>query len=103
MDVPIIEHASGDLDTCAYGQISGADTNNGKHIAVRSGPGSSYAKIGELKSGTEIWLFDQHGEWHGIVYGVKELSCGPVKASHSINHPGNMGWVHEKRIKLIAG
>lgn len=100
---PIIEHAQEDLDTCALGEVTGLKADGDGFLAVRAGPGTQYRKLDELKNGDEVWLFDRKGQWIGIVYGVAELSCSPIRESRPVPHGGRKGWVHENWIRVIAG
>lgn len=103
LDVPVIERASDDLDTCAFGQVTGLKAGGDGFLAVRSGPDSGYPKLDELHNGDDVWLFDRQGAWIGIVYGVRELACGPISKDRSVPHNGRKGWVHENWIQVIAG
>lgn len=103
LDVPIMELASDDLDTCGYGKIAGLKLDGDGFLAVRSGPGSDYAKLDELHNDDEVWLFEQRGEWIGIVYGVSAVTCGPIEADRPVTHHGQKGWVHENWVQFIAG
>lgn len=103
LDVPVMEHASDDLDTCALGQIVGLKADGDGFLAVRSGPATSYPKLDELHNGDQVWLFDQKGEWIGIVYGVGEVSCSPISEDRPAPHHGKKGWVHENWVQVIAG
>lgn len=103
LDVPVMEHASDDLDTCALGQVTGLRADGDGFLAVRSGPASSYPKLDELENGDKVWLFDQKGKWIGIVYGTEELSCSPISQDRPVPHNGKKGWVHENWIEVIAG
>lgn len=101
--VPVMERSQGDLDTCALGSIIGLKEGGDGFLAVRSGPGTEYNKIGELNNGDRIWLFDQKGQWIGIIHHVDEVSCGPIKSDRIVPHEGRKGWVHENWVKVIAG
>jgi hypothetical protein len=103
LDVDIIERASDDLDTCAYGQVSGLKADGDGFLAVRKGPGSKHAKIDELKNGDKVWLFDTKGKWIGVVYGVQELSCSPIDADRPVQTRGKKGWVHQNWVEVLAG
>lgn len=103
LDVPVIEYAEEDLDTCGYGQVQGLKKGGDGFLAVRSGPGGKYRKLGELKNGENFWIFEQRGKWVGIVYDNPNLSCSPIKKDRPVSHKGKKGWVHQKWAKLIAG
>ena len=103
LDVPVMERANDDLDTCALGQVTGLKADGDGFLAVRSGPGSSFTKLDEVRNGDKAWLFDQKGKWIGIVYGADELSCSPISKDRTIPRKGQKGWVHENCIQIIAG
>ena len=103
LGVPVMERASDGLDTCALGQVTGLKADGDGFLAVRSGPGSGHAKLDELHNSDRVWLFDQKGEWIGIVYGVEELSCSPVETDREVKTDGKKGWVHENWIEVLAG
>ncbi|WP_420408278.1 SH3 domain-containing protein [Hoeflea sp.] len=103
LDVPVMERANEDLDTCALGQVAGLKVDGDGFLAVRSGPDSGHAKLDELSNGDRVWLFDRQGEWIGIAYGVEELSCSPVETDREVKTDGKKGWVHEKWIEVLAG
>lgn len=103
LDVPIIEHADENLDTCAYGQVIGLKSEGDNFLAVRSGPASDYTKLDELKNDDKVWMYDVQGEWFGIVYDVEAAICGPLEKDREVETDGKKGWVHSKWIEGIAG
>jgi len=104
LDVPVMERASDDLDTCALGKVAGLKAGGDGFLAVRSGPGSNYRKLEEIHNEDLVWLFDQRGEWIGIVYGIgHDMSCGAIDKDRPVPHPGKKGWVHENWIEFLAG
>lgn len=103
LDVPVIEHASDDLDTCSYGQVTGLKEDGDGFLAVRSGPGSDFTKLDELHNEDKVWLFEQTGEWIGIVYDTNELSCSPIFIDREVPYEGKKGWVHQNWIEVLAG
>lgn len=103
LDVPVIEHAEGDLDTCSYGQVSGLKAGGDGFLAVRSGPGSNYTKLDELKNNNKIWIFDQKGSWLGIVYGARNTQCNPINRDRQVRTNGKKGWVHQNWVEYLAG
>jgi len=103
LDVPVMERASDDLDTCTLGEVAGLNPKGDGFLAVRSGPKSSFRKIDEIHNGDQVWLFDRRGKWIGIVYDVQSLSCSPINTDRAVPYRGKKGWVHENWIKEIAG
>ncbi len=103
LDVPVMEISSGDLDTCAYGRVTGLKADGDGFLAVRSGPGTQYRKLDEIHNGDDVWLFDQRGKWIRIVYDTSELSCSPIAEDREVPYPGKKGWVHQNWITLLAG
>lgn len=104
LDVPVMELASDDLDTCALGKVSGLKKEGDGFLAVRSGPGSGYRKLDEIHNDDIVWLFEQKGKWIGIVYGIGyDMNCSAVDQSRPVPHHGKKGWVHENWIEFLAG
>lgn len=103
LDIEIIERADADFDTCSLGQVTGLKVNGDGFLAVRSGPSSKFQKIDELYNGNKVWLFEERKGWYGVVYGVDELSCSPIKKSRPLRKKGKKGWIYGKFVKVIAG
>ena len=103
LEIPVMEHATGDLDTCALGQVVGLRAEGDGFLAVRSGPAVEYAEIDQLHNSDKVWIFDQHEEWVGVVFDVEELSCSPIEKDRPVETDGKKGWVHENWIEVIAG
>ena len=103
LDVEIIERADADFDTCSLGQVTGLKVNGDGFLAVRSGPSSKFQKIDELYNGNKVWLFEERKGWYGVIYGVDELSCSPIKKSRPLRKKGKKGWIYGKFVKVIAG
>ncbi len=56
-----------------YGTVHGLSANYDPYkgsgfLAVRNGPGSSYAKIGELFNGYQVTINGRQGSWYQIWY-----------------------------------
>ena len=103
LEVPVMVRADGDLDTCAFGEVTGLNPKGDNFLAVRSGPGSNYAMIDKLHAKDKVWMFGLQGSWIGIVYGINELNCSPVARDHVYQGPGKKGWVHKKFLVILAG
>lgn len=63
---------------CAGSIVSGLDPNGDGFLAVRTGPGSDYRKVDELRNGDLVRTCAQSGKWVGVYYG----------------DPRRVGWVH---------
>ncbi|MES0809300.1 SH3 domain-containing protein [Roseibium sp. SCPC15] len=104
LDVPVMEIASDDLDTCALGKVAGLKKDGDGFLAVRSGPGTNFRKLDEIHNEDIVWLFEQKGNWIGIVYGVGyDMNCSAVDHDRPVPHRGKKGWVHENWIEFLAG
>lgn len=103
LDLPILEKAEEDWDTCAFAEVHGLNPNGDGFLAVRSAPGTEYREIDRVYNGDKIWVFNQVGDWLGVVYGVSEVDCSPVDKTRSIQIDGKKGWVHQNWIRIIAG
>ncbi|WP_420338322.1 SH3 domain-containing protein [Roseibium sp.] len=102
--VPVIEKSVEDWDTCGLGEVSGLKDGGDGFLAVRAGPDSKFEKLDELKNGDRVFLFDQHGDWYGILYGISELDCGPLPEARPAARKGaKPGWVHSNWVRVVAG
>jgi hypothetical protein len=81
LDVPIVGHGGdGQTADCSSRTIVvGLNPGGDGFLAVRTGPGTQYRKIDELRNGEVVYGCDARGDWIAIVY-------GPSKAKK--------GWVH---------
>ncbi|WP_018699319.1 SH3 domain-containing protein [Amorphus coralli] len=103
LDVPILERSSGDLDTCALGEVANLKPGGDGFLAVRAGPGTDHRKLDQLKNGDRVWLFDQRGDWVGVIYDVELVACGPIDKTRMPPHPGRRGWIHMNWVNILAG
>lgn len=91
--------------TCNFAKVK-AHLEQGEYVAIRSGPGIQFKKIGRLPSGRGVYICDEEGGWFKIFYSAPDGPCGPTsskgldvqktKGCHS-------GWVEEKWIDVISG
>lgn len=99
LDVPIRMPADdgqaddGQATTCASSVVAGLDPEGDGFLALRSGPGTGYAKIGELHNGDVVYPCDARGDWVGI------LLAYPGRGQK----PGPGGWVHGRWLRPQAG
>ncbi|MEM1376071.1 MAG: SH3 domain-containing protein [Pseudomonadota bacterium] len=103
LDLPVIEKTEGDLDTCALAEVRGLNPNGDGFLAVRSAPGTEYRELDRVYNGDRVWVFNQVGDWFGIVYGVDEVECGPIDVNDPVRTEGKQGWVHQNWVRIIAG
>jgi hypothetical protein len=68
-------HVVGVRPPSAYNPRTGAG-----FLAVRTGPGSNYAKIGELYAGDEVSVYDRRGSWYAVTC-MRGSACAPSGAS----------------------
>lgn len=85
VDFTILEDAQ--AAGCAGSIVSGLDPNGDGFLAVRTGPGSNYAKLDELHNGDMVRTCVGSGRWVGIYYG----------------QPRRKGWVHSNWLTEGAG
>ena len=100
---PVMIIADGDLDTCGVGKVTGLNPKGDNFLAVRAGPGAKFKLLDKIHTDDLVWMFQDKGDWIGIVYGSDDISCSPVKADKPYDGPGKQGWVFKKYITLIAG
>lgn len=68
LDVPIYEQASdGQAANCGGGTVMGLKTGGDGFLAVRTGPGADYRKIGELQNGDRVAIIEERGGWYGVI------------------------------------
>lgn len=102
LDVPVMEQrGDGQMANCTGSVVAGLDPRGDGFLAVRSGPGTQYRKIGELHNGDEVTVFDQKGDWAGIVWSEPSVTCSSTK-TRPVPYR-NKGWVHRKWLKHVAG
>jgi len=88
LDVPFSDKGGdGQAAWCASSTVTGLDPNGDGFLAVRSGPGTKYRKLDEIRNGDIVSTCDSRGSWVAIVY-------SPSKKK---------GWVIGKFLKDIAG
>lgn len=94
-----------DLDACASnGEVVGLKKGGDNFLAVRSGPGTSHAKIDELGMSDAVYICAEDGDWYGIVYG--DGDCGvtsPINPPSLYSGPCSSGWVHSRYVNVTAG
>ena len=76
VDFTILEdnHAAG----CLSSIVTGLDPSGDGFLAIRSGPGSTYQKLDEIRNGDVVRTCARSGAWVGIYYG----------------DPRRRGWAH---------
>lgn len=104
--VPIYEYGSiGDLPTCATGIVVGLKDDGDGFLAVRTGPGTQFNKIDEIKNGDLVTVYDARDGWFGVMYGGKSGDCSftGAGAKRTVNYPGNKGWIHRNWLENFSG
>ncbi|MGH1416991.1 MAG: SH3 domain-containing protein [Pelagimonas sp.] len=103
LDVIIYERGGdGQIAECAISIVDGLKEDGDNFLSVRSGPGTTFRKIDELKNGDYVFVFDDHGDWLGVIYGSgkdvlsqDEIGCGFVgEGTRPMTYPGKKGWIH---------
>ncbi len=87
---------------CKISIVDGLKEDGDNFLSVRSGPGTTFRKIDELKNGAYVFVFDDHGDWRGVIYGSgkdvlsqDEIGCGFVgEGTRPMTYPGKKGWIH---------
>ena len=101
-----------DLPACGLGMVSGLNPQGDNFLAVRSGPGTSYAQIDSLNEGDVIFLCDANGRWVSIVYQPgytlesAPSNCGatsPISPRQAYSGPCRSGWVYDGYVTFLAG
>ena len=100
LDVPIVEEGGdGQMANCASSEVAGLKP--GGTLSIRSGPGTRYRKIGELKNGEIVFVYVREGSWAGVVYRTSNVACVST-ATRPVPHD-NKGWVHTGWLRDLAG
>ena len=104
--VPIIIGGSANEDACgAVGAVAGFKSR-ASFLAVRAGPGTSFAVSDTLPVETPVFICAFQGEWLGIVYGKDLSKCAvssPKPAKLAYQGPCRSGWVYKQYIRIVAG
>ncbi|MDY8110791.1 SH3 domain-containing protein [Fulvimarina sp. 2208YS6-2-32] len=87
LDVPFVVLPDREIAGCASSVVAGLDPNGDGFLAVRTGPGTQYRKIGEVYNGEIVGTCDARGAWVAIIH-------GPSK---------KRGWVHGGWLRDLAG
>ena len=103
LEKPIMEIPEEDWDTCAFGKVANLNPDGDNFLAVRSGPSTASEMIDKIFDGEQVWIFNDEGNWIGIVYGADNIDCPPVQSPREYQGPGKKGWVFKKFIKMLAG
>ena len=99
-DVPIVEQGGdGQMANCASSKVAGLKP--GSMLSVRSGPGTQYRKIAELKAGEVVFVYAVEGSWAGVVYRTSNVTCAST-TTRPVPYD-NKGWVHTDWLKELAG
>ncbi len=94
LDVAIrIPPDDGQAAACASSRVEGLDPNGDGFLAVRTGPGTGYVRIGELREGDVVYVCDARDPWMGVLFEYPRAGL-PMPAG---------GWVHERWLKALAG
>jgi hypothetical protein len=105
-EVPVIIGGSTNEDACgAMGAVAGFKSNSSV-LAVRSGPGTSFAQTDSLPVETVVFVCDFQGDWIGIVYGKDLSTCAvssPLPTKLAYHGPCLSGWVHKQYLRIVAG
>lgn len=87
LDVDFKIHADGQAAGCPSSVVAGLDPNGDGFLAVRTGPGSNYRKIDELRNGAVVSPCARNGKWYGVSYDNRRKK----------------GWVHGNWLRDLAG
>lgn len=86
-------------------QATVAGLRAGNSLAVRAGPGTSFARVGRLGNRDRVYLCDRSGNagWVGIVFARDgALDCGlsnPIAQARPYSGPCASGWVRSNYLR----
>lgn len=100
LDVPIYEYeADGQTANCAGGTVMGLKAGGDGFLAVRTGPGTKYRKIGELHNGDRVTIFGGQDGWLAVLVPNGQIdqrdACQRVGPQRRLSSSG-LGWVHRR-------
>jgi len=105
--VPVIAGQIHGYDACGLvGVVRGLDPRGDGFLAVRAGPGSTYAKVDEVYADQLLNVCDDRGKWLGVVYSHESEDCGvstPWPRPAAYTGPCRSGWVYRTYVKDFAG
>jgi uncharacterized protein YgiM (DUF1202 family) len=102
LDVPILEHGGDGIGAnCGSYTVSGLPADGDGFLAVRSGPGSQYRKIDELRNGEIVIDFDSRGQWLGVVYRTSNVDCSSTK-THPVAYEKKVGFIKNGLNHVLA-
>ena len=106
LDVPVVEHeGDGQAASCGLSEVRGLKAGGDGFLGVRSGPGTTYRKIGELHNGDRVNQFSAQGDWVGIATsdGIIDQPgvCANDGPARKLTGTG-LGWVHSDWLLWIA-
>ena len=69
--VPFDTYCPPDAQAACFGaaEVLGLDPDGDGFLAVRTGPGSEYAMIGQVHNGDRVGVYDRRGDWYAISFG----------------------------------
>jgi len=104
---PVVVGAGPAEDACgSVGVVSGLDPEGSNILSVRSGPGTDYQRVDFVTTAQVLFICEQDGRWHAVVYTDSAMDCGvstPVDPAIPYSGPCRSGWVFSAFVKLIAG
>ncbi len=77
-----------------------------KYLLVRSGAGAQFRVIDQLRSGQEVYICDESGDWYQIFYSKPDGPCGSTSSNGldvKIAGTCQSGWVKREWINVISG
>ena len=102
LDVPVVEQGGdGQMATCASSAVAGLKAGGDGFLAVRSGPGTEYRKLDELRNGDVVLVYEIRGKWAGVAYRTTAANCAATR-TRPVPH-GHTGWVHTNWLTDVAG
>ena len=74
LDVPFNTYCPPNSQAACFGvaTVMGLNPNGDGFLAVRTGPGSNYRKIGEVHNGDRVGTYGKRGAWYAISFGPND-------------------------------
>jgi hypothetical protein len=99
---PVMLTASELDDVC--GTVSTVDAGEAATVILRVRPSRWSAARGELASGTQLIVCEEHGAWSGVILRGPDCAIDhDAKATVAYEGPCKSGWIRSDRLALTAG
>ena len=96
---------SNETYVCNYAMVKD-HLEQGSYVTIRLGPGAQFKKVDRLRSGKEVYICDESGDWFKVFYSDSKGPCGSTSSNGLDVQKARgcqSGWVEKKWIDVISG